>query len=105
MLFDRALLSLGNMAFLGGLFFLLGAEKTTKFFVKKRFPSCVFFGGIIVIIYGWPFVGFCLEMYGVWKLFATFLPNIINTLKMVPGVSTVLGMPPISYAVDYILDN
>mmetsp|Transcript_8717 Transcript_8717/g.21145 ORF Transcript_8717/g.21145 Transcript_8717/m.21145 type:complete len:137 (+) Transcript_8717:163-573(+) len=104
-LFDRALLTLGNLGFLAGLVFLLGPEKTTKFFVKKTVPSLIFFSGIVVIIYGWPFVGFCLEVYGVWKLFATFLPNVVATLKMLPGVAQVLETPPFSYACDYINDN
>ena len=56
-LFDRALLALGNVAFLAGLTCLLGVEKTSRFFIKKRLPSVVYFGGIALIIYGWPFVG------------------------------------------------
>lgn len=104
-LFDRALLALGNLAFIAGLTFLLGVEKTSRFFIKKRLPSLVFFGGCALIIYGWPFVGFCLEIYGVWKLFATFLPNVVNTLKMVPGVDSVLAVPPFSWLVQYVDDN
>lgn len=104
-LFNRALLALGNFGFLGGLVFLLGVEKTTKFFVKKKGPSLFFFGGNAIIIYGYPFIGFCIELFGLWKLFVTFLPNVVNTLKLVPGVSSVLAAPPICYIVEYINDT
>merc|ERR1712194_619075 len=105
--FDRALLTLGNLAFIGGLVIVLGLERTTKFFVKKnkRVPSLVFLAGIGLIIYGYPVIGFVLELYGVWRLFATFLPNVVNTLKMLPGAAAIMETPPISYLVDYINDS
>lgn len=104
-LFDRAFLSLGNMSFLAGLCFLLGPEKCGTFFWRKKGPSAAFFSGFALIVYGWPFFGFLLEVYGIWKLFATFLPNVIQTLKFVPGVSTIMSLPPFSWVVDKIQSN
>ena len=52
-LFDRALLCLGNMAFLAGLAFLLGPEKTGRFFVRKKVPSAFFFGGFGISVFLW----------------------------------------------------
>merc|ERR1719449_38782 len=102
--FDRGLLSLGNVAFITGLCMLLGVTKTGRFFFRKEkfVASACFFGGFFIIIYGWPFVGFCLEMYGIWKLFAAFLPNVIQAMKLVPGLGILLAIPPFSWGVDYI---
>jgi len=35
-------------------------------------------------------------IFGIWKLFAAFLPNVLTSLKMVPGADTVLNMWPLS---------
>mmetsp|Transcript_24064 Transcript_24064/g.53271 ORF Transcript_24064/g.53271 Transcript_24064/m.53271 type:complete len:139 (-) Transcript_24064:141-557(-) len=108
LLFDRTLLALGNVAFLVGLGLLLGVTKAFKFFVRKEKwkGSTSYFLGISLIVWGWPFAGFLLEMYGIWKLFAAFLPNVINSLKLtVPGASTVLGMWPLSWLCSLINDQ
>merc|ERR1712176_710599 len=76
-----------------------GPTKTVKFFIRKEKwqGTSSYFVGIGVIIFGWPFCGFVIEMYGVWKLFAAFLPNVIASLKMtVPGASAGLNMWPLS---------
>mmetsp|Transcript_81377 Transcript_81377/g.226638 ORF Transcript_81377/g.226638 Transcript_81377/m.226638 type:complete len:139 (-) Transcript_81377:190-606(-) len=99
LLFDRTLLALGNVSFLIGLGLLLGVTKAFKFFVRREKwkGSAAYFAGIFVILWGWPFVGFIVEMYGVWKLFAAFLPNVLASLRMtVPGADAVLSMWPFS---------
>jgi len=104
-LFDRGLLALGNLAFLSGLLFLLGIEKAAKFFWKKKVPAALFFGGNAIIIYGYGFIGFCLELWGLWQLFVTFLPNVIYTLKLVPVIGPALSIWPLSLVVDKIQDT
>ncbi len=61
-----------QLAFLLGLIFLLGPFKTFRFFFRKEktIGSICFGSGLVGIVVGWTFVGFILEMYGVWKLFA-----------------------------------
>mmetsp|Transcript_25742 Transcript_25742/g.74474 ORF Transcript_25742/g.74474 Transcript_25742/m.74474 type:complete len:139 (-) Transcript_25742:180-596(-) len=108
LLCERTFLALGNVAFLIGLGLLLGPSKAVRFFVRREKwkGSTSYFLGIGLIIFGWPVVGFILEMYGVWKLFAAFLPNVITSLKMtVPGVSTVLNTWPLSVACNYVYDQ
>ena len=39
--------------------------------------------GMALIIYGYAFIGFVTQIYGFWKLFASFLPNVIQSIKMV----------------------
>mmetsp|Transcript_79982 Transcript_79982/g.212289 ORF Transcript_79982/g.212289 Transcript_79982/m.212289 type:complete len:139 (-) Transcript_79982:71-487(-) len=99
LLCERTFLALGNVSFLLGLGMLLGPSKAVRFFVRREKwkGSSAYFLGIGLIIFGWSVVGFIMEMYGVWKLFAAFLPNVITSLKMaVPGASTVLSMWPLS---------
>eukprot|EP00747_Dinoflagellata_sp_TGD_P164582 gnl/TRDRNA2_/TRDRNA2_184706_c0_seq1.p1 gnl/TRDRNA2_/TRDRNA2_184706_c0~~gnl/TRDRNA2_/TRDRNA2_184706_c0_seq1.p1 ORF type:complete len:139 (+),score=24.73 gnl/TRDRNA2_/TRDRNA2_184706_c0_seq1:96-512(+) len=106
--FDRTLLGLGNVAFLMGLCILLGISKSVRFFVRKeKFKgSSAYFAGIGLIIFGWPFCGFVLEIYGIWKLFAAFLPKVVSTLKLaVPGASTVLSIWPFSALCSMIEDQ
>jgi len=108
LLFDRTFLALGNVAFLVGLGLLLGPAKTVKFFIRKEKwqGTSSYFAGIGVIVFGWPFCGFVLEMYGIWKLFAAFLPNVITSLKMtVPGASAVLNMWPLSTICGFVNDS
>merc|ERR1719162_2553795 len=106
-LFDRTLLALGNVAFLLGLSLLMGKKVFKFFFRREKWKgTSAFFLGIAVIIIGWPFFGFLIELYGVWRLFAAFLPNLIWSLQnTVPGASLVLNMWPISLLVGAIKDN
>jgi len=105
--FDRTLLALGNVSFLGGLCMLLGVTKTGKFFFRREkwSASGSFFAGFGLITLGFSFFGFVLEMYGIWKLFAAFLPNVIQAMKFVPGLGQLLQIPPFSWACDYIQDT
>eukprot|EP00933_Yihiella_yeosuensis_P010308 TRINITY_DN11671_c3_g1_i1.p2 TRINITY_DN11671_c3_g1~~TRINITY_DN11671_c3_g1_i1.p2 ORF type:complete len:139 (-),score=21.89 TRINITY_DN11671_c3_g1_i1:154-570(-) len=106
--FDKTLLALGNVAFLIGLGLLLGPAKAFKFFFRKEKwkGSTGYFAGIALIIAGWGFFGFILEMYGIWKLFAAFLPNVLTSLKLtVPGAAVVLAMPPFSWLCNMIQDQ
>eukprot|EP00931_Biecheleriopsis_adriatica_P009964 TRINITY_DN111058_c0_g1_i1.p1 TRINITY_DN111058_c0_g1~~TRINITY_DN111058_c0_g1_i1.p1 ORF type:complete len:167 (+),score=38.20 TRINITY_DN111058_c0_g1_i1:75-503(+) len=112
MLFDRTLLALGNVAFLVGIVLLLGPTKAFKFFFSKKklqdnWKGTVgYFLGISAIVMGWPFFGFLIELYGIWKLFAGFLPNVLGTLKLtVPGAATVLNMWPFSSLCNMINDQ
>mmetsp|Transcript_47343 Transcript_47343/g.125355 ORF Transcript_47343/g.125355 Transcript_47343/m.125355 type:complete len:140 (-) Transcript_47343:117-536(-) len=105
--FDRALLALGNLAFLCGLTFLLGPSKTARFFSKKEKwqGTFFFFLGFVGIIAGYAFIGFVIEIYGAWKLFAAFLPTVINAMKMIPGVNVVLSLPGVSFLCDKVYDQ
>ncbi|GFY73409.1 vesicle transport protein GOT1B [Trichonephila inaurata madagascariensis] len=72
-LFDKGLLALGNILFLSGLAFL--------------------FGGILIVLFGWPLVGMLIEIYGFIVLFSGFLPIVVNFLRRVPVLGTILNFP------------
>mmetsp|Transcript_21878 Transcript_21878/g.68782 ORF Transcript_21878/g.68782 Transcript_21878/m.68782 type:complete len:139 (-) Transcript_21878:179-595(-) len=106
--FERTFLALGNVSFLMGLGLLLGPLQVFKFFFRREKwkGTTSYFVGISLIILRWSFCGFVLQMYGVWKLFAAFLPNVLTSLKMaVPGASMVLNTWPLSTVCSYIYDQ
>ena len=87
--FDGALLALGNVChliglylfvvslnaiqllFLSGLTLIIGPQKTFYFFARKqkiRGTLC-FLGGVLLIFFKWPFVGVIVEVFGFLNLF------------------------------------
>ena len=95
--FDGALLALGNVRssfhhsspapnvysrpsppaqrmqilFLGGLFLIIGPQKTFYFFARRnklRGTAC-FLGGILLVFFKWPTIGVLVEMFGFLNLF------------------------------------
>ncbi|KAF6769094.1 hypothetical protein AHF37_12453 [Paragonimus kellicotti] len=71
LLFDSALLALGNILFLAGLGCVTGAKGTVGFFFKgdSYRGALFFFGGLAVVFFGFPVIGILLEFYGILKLF------------------------------------
>ena len=47
----------------------------------KAKGSAAFFGGILVVLLGWPLIGMCVELYGFVVLFSGFFPVAINFLR------------------------
>ncbi|XP_050302873.1 vesicle transport protein GOT1B isoform X1 [Anthonomus grandis grandis] len=102
LLFDKSLLALGNILFIAGLVAVIGRQRTFNFFFQKHRlkGSVAFFGGILVVLWGWPIVGMVLEAYGFFLLFSGFLPAAVNFLRSVPLIGTFLNMPGVSKVVD-----
>ena len=61
-----------------GFVLCIGFERTGRFFgqAERVKGSCCFFGGIAVLLLGWPVVGMILEVYGFVALFGGFLPMV-----------------------------
>jgi len=102
LLFDKGLLAIGNILFLSGLAFVIGLERTFRFFVQwhKAKGSIAFFGGIIIVLFGWPITGMCIEAYGFVVLFSGFFPVAINFLRRIPVIGSLLNLPVISSYLD-----
>jgi len=102
LLFDKGLLAIGNILFLCGLAFVIGLERTFRFFFQRHKikGSVAFFGGILIVLFGWPLIGMIVEIYGFILLFSGFFPFAINFLRRVPVIGSLLNMPGISKYVD-----
>lgn len=140
LLFDKGLLAIGNVRiaelltlieylnviqffqilFICGLACIIGLERTFRFFVqrKKIKSSVAFFGGIIIVLMGYPLIGMVIESYGFFLLFryslrlkilspinsfkhsslysSGFFPVAINFLRRVPILGRVLNLPGIN---------
>ncbi|CAG7721936.1 unnamed protein product [Allacma fusca] len=104
LLFDKGLLAIGNILFLSGLAFVIGLERTFRFFFQRHKikGSVAFFGGIFIVLLGWPLIGMIVEIYGFVLLFSGFFPFAINFIRRLPVIGTLLNLPGISKYVDKI---
>ncbi|XP_052645089.1 vesicle transport protein GOT1B isoform X1 [Harpia harpyja] len=73
--FDKALLAIGNVLFVAGLSFVIGLERTFRFFFQKHKMKATgfFLGGVLIVLIGWPLIGMILEIYGFFLLFSHLL--------------------------------
>merc|ERR1711933_254819 len=102
--FDRGFLAMGNLLFLSGVTMLIGAKSAIRFFSRKRSRrgSVAFFLGFALVLWGWPMIGLGIESYGIFLLFAGFLPTILMFLKKFPALGSVLDKPWIKKALNKV---
>lgn len=67
-----------QILFVVGLAFVIGLERTFRFFFQKhKMKATIFFlGGVLVVLIGWPIVGVVLEFYGFFLLFRYFFTGL-----------------------------
>ena len=107
MFFDKGLLAMGNILFLAGLAFVIGVERTFRFFFQRhklRASGC-FFVGILLVLIGWPIIGICVEFYGFFVLFSGFFPVVINFVRRIPVVGNILNLPGIRTVVNKLSES
>ena len=99
---DSALLAIGNLLFICGITCIIGIQRTLVFFfeVRKLKGSILFFGGILIVLIGYPLIGIILEIWGFILLFGGFLPGIVNLLRSIPGVNQIPYLPGIRQLLD-----
>ncbi|CAD7672130.1 unnamed protein product [Nyctereutes procyonoides] len=95
--FDKALLAIGNVLFVAGLAFVIGLERTFRFFFQKHKMKATgfFLGGVFVVLIGWPLIGMIFEIYGFFLLFRGFFPVVIGFIRRVPVLGSLLNLPGI----------
>lgn len=61
---------------------MIGLERTVRFFFQRHKikGSLAFFGGIIIILSGWSFIGMIIEAYGFFVLFGYVLIETFHKL-------------------------
>ncbi|VDD78740.1 unnamed protein product [Mesocestoides corti] len=98
LLFDAGLLALGNILFIFGLWLFVGAERVLRFFFQwhKLKGTSFFFGGIFVVLFGFPLIGTVIELYGSFCLFSGFMPVVVQFLYNVPVIGWILHFPGIN---------
>mmetsp|Transcript_18678 Transcript_18678/g.65987 ORF Transcript_18678/g.65987 Transcript_18678/m.65987 type:complete len:150 (-) Transcript_18678:106-555(-) len=94
--FDRVLMALGNMLFLGGFPFLIGFKRSLDLFNPipsnaPRLGIAAFFGGFLLVVRGWGLLGFALELFGLLKMFGGFLASIAGYLGNLPVVGPAIS--------------
>ncbi|TST22539.1 Aldo-keto reductase family 1 member B10 [Bagarius yarrelli] len=82
-----------EILFVVGLAFVIGLERTFRFFFQKHKMKATsfFLGGVFVVLIGWPIVGVVLEFYGFFLLF-----------RRIPILGSLLNLPFISAAMLYL---
>jgi len=100
--FDKGLLAIGNILFISGLAFVIGLERTFRFFFQqhKLKATGFFIGGMFIVLIGWPMIGMLVELYGFFLLFSGFFPVAVNFLRRVPVVGQILNLPGIRSVAD-----
>ncbi|XP_016951634.1 vesicle transport protein GOT1B [Drosophila biarmipes] len=95
LLFDKGLLAIGNILFISGLGCVIGVERTLRFFFQRHKVkgTSAFFGGILIVLLGFPIIGMIIESYGFFALFSGFFPVAINFLGRVPVLGSLLNLP------------
>ncbi|ORY45842.1 putative GOT1-membrane protein required for ER to Golgi transport [Leucosporidium creatinivorum] len=104
MLFDGALLALGNILFVAGLPLIIGPRKTFYFFARRnklRGTFC-FVTGIVLVFVKYPFIGMIVETFGFLNLFGDFFPVVVSFLRQVPVIGTFLSLPVVRQVTDRI---
>ena len=88
-----------KILFLIGLPLILGPSKTLSFFARpqKILGTVTFALGIVLILLRWTFIGFAIELYGLFVLFGDFLATLAGFVGGVPIVG-----PPVQKALVWI---
>ena len=60
-----------QILFISGLAFIIGLERTFRFFFQRHKLKATgfFMGGIFTVLFGWPMIGMLIELYGFYQLF------------------------------------
>lgn len=90
--FNKTLLRLGNLCFVGGVPLTIGPGRTMGYLMKKekaRATVCLALG-ILLVFAGWPVVGIVLEAFGFLNLFGNMFPVAMAILKNMPVIGPLL---------------
>ena len=79
----------------------------TVFFLEDAFlafflAAFFFFLGFSLVLWGWPMFGLIIESYGIFALFAGFLPTILMFLKKFPVLGKLLDKPAVKQLLNKI---
>lgn len=95
--FDKGLLAMGNVLYLAGVMMIIGPTRSVRFFFQRRKAkaSIFFFGGMAIVLAGFPMIGMGFEGFGFVNLFGDFFPVVIAFLRRAPVFGKLLQLPVI----------
>jgi hypothetical protein len=81
-----------QILFIAGLACVIGLERTFRFFFQKHKvkASVAFFGGISVVLLGWPLFGMLIETYGFVLLFRYVVPVFKHSIAITSEYQKIL---------------
>lgn len=88
--FNKSLMRIGNLLFIGGVPMTIGPGRTAGYFFqpkKSRATACLALGIFLVFI-GSPVFGIILEVFGLLNLFGNMFPVLAVVMKQMPVVGT-----------------
>jgi Got1/Sft2-like family len=91
--FNKSLMRLGNLLFIGGVPMTIGPGRTAGYFFqpkKSRATACLALGIFLVFI-GSPVIGIILEIFGVLNLFGNMFPLVTAIMRQMPVVGPLFG--------------
>ena len=101
LIFDSALLTLGNVLFLFGFACLSGWARAFAFFRGRLRMSAVFLLSMAVILLTrHTFIGMMLELFSFVMLFHNFLPMLLTTARNLPLLGPITNAPGIKQCLD-----
>jgi hypothetical protein len=69
---------------------------------KNYKGSGFFLGGVLLVLWGWTFIGFGLEMFGFWQLFSAFFPTVLSFLRRMPYLKQILDLPAVKAVINKV---
>ena len=84
LLFDRALLILGNILFLIGLYILVGFQETIMFFGRRIKGTIALIAGLVFIGIRFKILGTLFQLYGVYDFFKKKILDLLGYFEFVP---------------------
>lgn len=94
--FNKTLMRLGNLLFMGGVPMTIGPGRTAGYFLqpkKARATGCLAFG-IFLVFVGHPVIGIMLEAFGLLNLFGNLFPFALAIVKQMPIIGPLLNRKP-----------
>lgn len=91
--FNKTLMRMGNLLFIGGVPMMLGPSRTLGYFLKpEKFRATACLGlGIFLVLIGSPVFGIALEIFGLLNLFGNMFPVLMAVAKQLPVVGPILS--------------
>jgi|TARA_B110000208_G_C11385803_1_gene290457 hypothetical protein len=105
LIFDSALLTLGNVLFIFGFGCLSGWSRTIQFFSGRLRMSLVFGTSMaIILLTRHTFIGMLLELFSFVMLFHNFLPMLLSWARNMPYIGPLTNLPGVKQCLDRLAD-